>query len=704
MVEIRRGRSDKPTITSALIAAIQTESQRLGQSVLYVGYPVLGSQEGPVTVDALLVSANFGLTAFDLVEGVDAGEYQDRQDAVHGLLTAKLIQNRSLNRGKRLGAEVRVITFGRVRVASSDDYPVADSPRALSDLIATWRPGAIDNYEAVLSTIQAVTSIRRGRKKRELTSPDSRGARLKALEEKIANLDSQQSAAVIETFDGVQRIRGLAGSGKTIVLALKVAYLYSQNPDWNIAVTFNSRSLKGQFQRLITGFIYEQANEEPDWTRVHVLHAWGSSGEHNDGMYYRFCRRSGATYLDYSSAKARFGQNDPFGKACEAALSSGRLPEPEFDAVLVDEAQDFAPAFLRMCLALTRLPHRLVYAYDELQNLGSASMPPPEELFGTDERGMPRVSFSVAGSGWARQDIILRKCYRNSKPVLTTAHALGFGIYRKKGLAQIFEDAELWGDVGYEIAAGELEDNKRVRLRRTEDSSPVFLESHSPDTDLLSVHSFESEAEQTAWVVDEIRRNIREDELRPEDILVINSDPITTRTKVGKIRSELLKQGIDSILAGVSHSPDIFEYEGSATFTGIYRAKGNEAGMVYVLNADYSADHYDIAWARNILFTAITRSKAWVRICGVGPRMKLLEHEVQATRDRGYALDFIYPDSERRAQMRVVNRDMTKEQRNARSRSKKEMKRILKEIEAGRLRQEDFSEFFEEFDRLRHKR
>ena len=30
-----------------------------------------------------------------------------------------------------------------------------------------------------------------------------------------------QSKAVIETVDGVQRIRGLAGSGKTIVLALK---------------------------------------------------------------------------------------------------------------------------------------------------------------------------------------------------------------------------------------------------------------------------------------------------------------------------------------------------------------------------------------------------------------------------------------------------------------------------------------------------
>ena len=59
---------------------------------------------------------------------------------------------------------------------------------------------------------------------------DSQGAKLKQLENSIATLDNLQSKAVIETVDGVQRIRGLAGSGKTIVLALKAAYLHAQHP------------------------------------------------------------------------------------------------------------------------------------------------------------------------------------------------------------------------------------------------------------------------------------------------------------------------------------------------------------------------------------------------------------------------------------------------------------------------------------------
>ena len=60
--------------------------------------------------------------------------------------------------------------------------------------------------------------------------------------------------AAFEIPEGPQRIRGLAGSGKTVVLALKAAYLHSQHPDWNIAVTFYTRSLSQQYKDMITNF------------------------------------------------------------------------------------------------------------------------------------------------------------------------------------------------------------------------------------------------------------------------------------------------------------------------------------------------------------------------------------------------------------------------------------------------------------------
>ena len=60
-----------------------------------------------------------------------------------------------------------------------------------------------------------------GRDGRRATSPPRSHAAPSWDMLRIRSPDMLQSKAVIETVDGVQRIRGLAGSGKTIVLALK---------------------------------------------------------------------------------------------------------------------------------------------------------------------------------------------------------------------------------------------------------------------------------------------------------------------------------------------------------------------------------------------------------------------------------------------------------------------------------------------------
>src|SRR5256885_8801363 len=58
----------------------------------------------------------------------------------------------------------------------------------------------------------------------------------------------------------------------------------------------------------------------------------------------------------------------------------------------------------------------------------------------------------------------------------------------------------------------------------------------------------------------------------------------------------------------------------------------------------YCASGNRIDVKRNILFTAITRSKAWVRIYGVGPKMDILRSEFDAIRRRNFELEFKYPD------------------------------------------------------------
>ena len=80
--------------------------------------------------------------------------------------------------------------------------------------------------------------------------------------------------------------------------------------------------------------------------------------------------------------------------------------------------------------------------------------------------------------------------------------------------------------------------------------------------------------------------------------------------------------------------------------------------MLYVVNADacYSAPH-GLARLRNVLFSAITRSKAWVRVCGVGEPMEELAKEHASLKDDDYKLRFRYPTKEELTMMKSLHQD-----------------------------------------------
>ena len=640
-------------------------------------------------------------------------------------------------RGRKVLIPIHTISFApgvnSSEIVSEDHCPIANGESIIDTLSGfKWESPGREVYESTLSAIEGISTIRRNRTARTVTRDDSRGAKPRDLEKSIATLDPRQSKTVIETVEGVQRIRGLAGSGKTIVLALKAAYLHAQHPEWRIAVTFHTRSLKGQFRRLIDNFYLSQTGMEVDQENLRILNAWGApGGDDRDGIYHEFCRAHDMEYFDFRTAAARFPKGREFASVCEHAVAEAGEGRHVYDAILVDEAQDFAPAFLRLCYELLDEPGRLVYAYDELQNLSGGSLPPPEEIFGRDEDGNSKVRFDSAGDTGSRNDVILEKCYRNSRPVLMTAYALGFGIYRKPrhppspssrgrgvkipgiretsepgsetGLVQMFEHSQLWGEIGYRSRDGGLREGARVAIFRTEDTSPKFLEAHSDIDDLVKFVCFDTEKDQADWLIEEIGRNLEEDELRHDDIVVINPDPRTTRKKVGPIRSRLWQKKINSHLAGVDTDPDVFFRSDSAslTFTGVYRAKGNEAGMVYIINAqDCNSASLNLASIRNRLFTAITRSEAWVRVLGVGPGMKDLMYEYDQLKRNDFELRFIYPTSAQRERMKIVHRDMTSTEHQRLTSRRKGLSELIEDLKSGAIRQEDLSEDLAELREL----
>lgn len=155
----------------------------------------------------------------------------------------------------------------------------------------------------------------------------------------------------------------------------------------------------------------------------------------------------------------------------------------------------------------------------------------------------------------------------------------------------------------------------------------------------------------------------------------------------------LYQNGINSHTAGVDTTPDVFFDEDNIAFTGIYRAKGNEAAMVYVIDAESCYDsNFDRAKIRNQLFTAITRSKAWIRVLGVGENMDKLIEEYNQVKSHNFSLEFIYPTKAQRDKMNIVNRDMSEAEKHRVKQSKANISDLIASIENGQIFIEDLGE------------
>jgi len=256
----------------------------------------------------------------------------------------------------------------------------------------------------------------------------------------------------------------------------------------------------------------------------------------------------------------------------------------------------------------------------------------------------------------------------------------------------MFDQHQLWQDVGYEVKDGKLEDGESVTLSRNSKSSPEFLENHSPIDDLIVFKCFNNNQDQVDYLISEIEKNINEDELKLDDIMVIHPEPYTAKRAVGAIRTELFNKGINSNLAGVTTTPDEFFKDNAVVFTQIYRAKGNEAPMVYIINAQECFDAVNVAQKRNMLFTALTRSKAWVRVLGYGANMQSLKQEYEQVKNSQFELKFTYPTEAERNKLNIVNRDMSEQERKNLKRKSATVDELIQSLMSGEIHKEDLSD------------
>jgi superfamily I DNA and RNA helicase len=665
-LEVIYGESRNRAIAKDLAGVLQGV---VDSGTVYLGYPVLATADERVEVDALLVSGDHGLIAFLIADGVptdeeDWNQVVEDQDRLYAVLESHLGRHEGLRQGRRLALTPYTATVFPSSPADGDhtsEDGFYGELSAISDWISGLESLSPEVEKAAHAAIQRVTTIKPAKRRASVEKPSSRGAKLKRIEKGIANLDRWQKAAAIESPEGPQRIRGLAGSGKTVVLALKAAYWHTQHPDWHIALTFQSRSLYQQIDDLVTRFTFEHSNDRPDPERLRIVHSWGS--RNREGVYSLIAQALGETPRDWNYARAKYGMDGAFTGICRDLLAIVRTQDvqPIFDAVLIDEAQDLPPAFFHLVYAFTKEPKRIAWGYDELQKLSETAMPDTDELFGTGPSGESLVSLESAPDA-PRRDIVLPVCYRNTPWALATAHAVGIGVYRADGLLQHPDEPALWQEIGYDVVHGKLEAGSAVTLKRSPDSYPSYFPELLEVDDAVVLQRFADEATHDAWIVEQIAINLTEDELEADDILVVLPDSYRARTRAPRLIQALRRRDIEAHLVGVNSSADEVFQPGSVALAHIYRAKGNEAPMVYAVDAHYAASSFNAVTRRNILFTAITRSRAWVRITGWGDAMAPIETEIKEVMAKGYKLAFDIPTSAQLATLRHIHRDRPPEQ------------------------------------------
>jgi superfamily I DNA and RNA helicase len=364
------------------------------------------------------------------------------------------------------------------------------------------------------------------------------------------------------------------------------------------------------------------------------MHAGG--GRTNEGVYYNACITHDIVPLTFSEAR-RYSINDPFDYACNSLKKNTNLM-PMYDYIFVDEGQDFPASFIALCVGIAK-DKRVVWAYDDLQTIFQPHAPTPEEVLGTEELNL---------------DTVLYKCYRNPREVLVCAHAVGFGIYGK--IVQMLENKEHWEDIGYIVRSGEFIEGSEIIIERpVENSLPTISEVYKPQ-EIVGTIVYDSFEEEVSSVARQIKEDLNEG-LSPDDVLVVVVDDRNASNYLQALAYKLAEIGIKSNnVHADSFGIRDFSKKGQITLSTVHKAKGNEAFIVYVVGVDALFSSYAGVRERNMLFTAMTRTKGWVRVSGIGSWAKACKEEIDTALESFPFLRFPYPSEE---ELKIMKRDLT---------------------------------------------
>jgi superfamily I DNA and RNA helicase len=598
----------------------------------FYNFPLFREEERLLVADLVLISPFHGVLLISTPSSVNQRSIE-QLDGAYSQVFSRLVKYPRLRAGR---AQLKVGVDACVWTPEGEhgNDVLVGLPALEGQLNELRQIQRLDEevFEELVSVIDGSKAlIRPKERKTEGYAETSRVAIISRIEEEIRRFDRDQRVAYMTEISGPQRVQGLAGSGKTVVLALKAALTAVREPDAKIAVTFYTKSLYQHIKQLITRFYRMHEDRDPDWKRIQVLHAWG--GATADGLYYQTARRFGHEPLNFAQAKS-LSARQPFGAACQRLLADPTVGGT-FDYVFVDEAQDFPPEFMKLALRLA-VDQKLVIAYDVFQTIFDVETPTAATLFATDGEKEPHVEFE--------EEIVLHKCYRNPREILVCAHAIGFGIYGSRTV-QMLESKEHWEDFGYEVQ-GDLVPRHPANILRPRENSPSSISDANDIEEIISCVTFDKPKDEVEFVVEKIKKDIEEQGVPPDDILVICADDRNASMYLDALGVALHQAGIrfNNIHRSAFGVLD-FKQDGAVTLSTVYKAKGNEAYSVYLVGVDALFLRPNPK-NRNCAFTGMTRAKGWLCVTGIGADAEQFARELAIAKENFPSLRFTYPSAQ----------------------------------------------------------
>ena len=187
----------------------------------------------------------------------------------------------------------------------------------------------------------------------------------------LAVMDMHQEQIARSLGEGHRIIRGVAGSGKTLILAFRAEYL-ARAATRPVLILCYANGIAGRLEDAMQNRGVEH--------RVQVLtfHGW----------CYRMLRTYGIPapsereYPDYAKRLAASVSE------VVKAVDQGHIPAEQYDAVLIDEAHDFEPQWLALAAKMVNPRTKaLMVVYDDIQAIYKGRERPVWKQLGIEANG-----------------------------------------------------------------------------------------------------------------------------------------------------------------------------------------------------------------------------------------------------------------------------------------------------------------------------